>query len=332
MKTYRTLMPLLLLLFALGACGYAVASDRHKVLVVMSYEEDNPWCEEIKAGIDSVLASNSDISYFYMDTKVNFAGGEAKAKQAYQLYRELQPDGVITADDNAQSMFVLPYLYNKVDTPIMFCGVNAEAEKYGFPSSHVSGSLERGHVRESIAFLKQLSPDFNRVCFLVRDSPSGRSLKRQVDSEKDSYLVPVGGFYLAKTANELRQLSGELENSCDAIYIDSLEGIQDSNGSAMNHQQVFAVLEEIYRKPFIGANSYHVKLGALSAVVKTGNEQGELAAELLLKAMQGTPVSKLPVTKNYRGRRIINVNALTRHGIQPRPIDLRGVSLVKTER
>ncbi|MCB1775485.1 MAG: ABC transporter substrate-binding protein, partial [Gammaproteobacteria bacterium] len=214
--------PVLLLLAFFAAP--AVASP-FKVLVVMSYEEDNPWCREIREGIDSVLGDNSDITYFYMDTKVRFDSGEARASEAYALFRLLEPDGVITADDNAQWMFVLPYLYGKVDTPVMFCGVNAEAEKYGFPSAHVSGSLERGHIRESIAFTKQLQPDLASVCFLVKDSPSGTALQRQVDSEQSDYLATVGGFFLVRTTAEIRALGPRLNSDCDAVYLDSLEGI-----------------------------------------------------------------------------------------------------------
>ena len=312
-------------------CNVALAADRYKVLVVMSYEQDNPWCQEIKEGIESVLGGVSDFSYVYMDTKVNFEGGQAKADLAYEKFRQLQPDGVITVDDNAQWMFVVPYLKDKVATPVMFCGVNAEAEKYGFPASNVSGSLERGHVNESIAFIKQLKPDMNRVCFLVKASPSGDALERQVESEKKNYLATIGGFFKAKSIQDLEQLSPDIESRCDAVYIDSLEGIVDGQGNGLNHKQFFAHLEKLYSGPFIGANKYHVDQGALSAVVKTGQEQGELAAGLLLKAMQGTAVSDLPVTKNYRGRRIINVTSMEKQGIKPRPIVLRGTTLVKTQ-
>ena len=129
---------------------------RYNVFVVMSYEEDNPWCQEIKKGIDSVLSGSSEITYFYMDTKINREGGELKASEAYALYQKIKPDGVITADDNAQQMFVLPYLKDNVETPVMFSDVNAEADKYGYPASNVSGILERGHIRESYGFGKQI--------------------------------------------------------------------------------------------------------------------------------------------------------------------------------
>jgi hypothetical protein len=129
-------------------------SGKKKVLVVMSYEEPsvNPWCKQIKQGIDSVLAKTFEITYFYMGTKKNLDGGPQKAEEAYALYRKLRPDGVITVDDNAQWMFVLPYLKDKVHTPVMFCGVNAEPEKYGYPASNVSGVLERGNPVVSGAY------------------------------------------------------------------------------------------------------------------------------------------------------------------------------------
>ncbi len=159
-----------------------IEAASNKILVVMSYEEDNPWCMQIKEGIDSVLAGDSDIKYYYMDTKKNISGGVRKAEEAHEIYKQFQPDGVIAADDNAQSMFVLPYLKDKVTTPVMFCAVNAEPAEYGYPASNVSGILERDFIKESIAFAKQLVPSIKTVGFLVKDSPSGRAILKQVEN------------------------------------------------------------------------------------------------------------------------------------------------------
>jgi ABC-type uncharacterized transport system substrate-binding protein len=99
----------------------------------------------------------------------------------------------------------------------------------------------------------------------------------------------------------------------------------------LTNKQVFEIFRSVYKKPIIGANSYHVEQGALCAVVKTGQEQGETAANQLLKAMRGTPVTEIEVTRNFLGRRIINVDTLEALGITPRPIVLRGATLVKTQ-
>ena len=303
-----------------------------KVLVVMSYEQENPWCMEIKEGIDSTLADTSEITYFYMDTKVNIEGGEQKAKEAYALYQKIKPDGIITADDNAQRMFVLPYLKNKVKTPIMFCGVNAEAKQYGYPASNVSGILERGHIRESIAFAKQLVPSIKTVAFLAKESPSGKALLKQVEKESGTYLAKKTTFNLVKNTKELIALGEELKKQNDAIYIDSLQGIQDKEGNPLSNKDAIGILMSIHDKPIIGANQYHVEQGALCAVIKTGQEQGETAAKMLLKAMQGTPVSEIPMTRNYKGKRVINITTMKTLGIKPRPIVLLGAQLLKTEK
>ena len=67
------------LLLTLFIVFSGAASAKFKVLVVMSYEEDNPWVKEIREGIDSVLKESSEITYFYMNTKANLTALEAHA-------------------------------------------------------------------------------------------------------------------------------------------------------------------------------------------------------------------------------------------------------------
>ena len=94
-----------------------------------------------------------------MDTKKNIEGGVRKAKDAYELYRRLQPDGVIAADDNAQSMFVVPYLKDRYDVPVIFCGVNAlpdlkNKKMAGVRKGSGMDVLLRGYVLGEAAKLK----------------------------------------------------------------------------------------------------------------------------------------------------------------------------------
>ncbi|MEO5373917.1 MAG: ABC transporter substrate-binding protein [Alphaproteobacteria bacterium] len=308
----------------------AVAA-KFKVLVVMSYEEENPWVREIREGIDSTLGTSGEITYFYMNTKVNRDGGPEKAREAYALFQKLKPDGVIAADDDAQTMFVVPYLKDKVTTPVMFNGVNAAAEKYGFPNSHVSGVLERAHVRESLAFIKQLMPAIQTVCFITNNVPAGLSLRTQVVEEKETYPAKANAFHLVNTTGELEALSGSLRTTCDALFVDSLEGITDGASTPLKNKDVLKVLSGMFSGPILGGNRYQVEQGAWAAVIKTGQEQGETSAEMLLKAMRGTPVASIPVVRNTRGQRVINVTAIESHGVALRPIVLRGATLIRQQ-
>ena len=307
-----------------------IEAASYKILVVMSYEKENPWCKQIKEGFDSVLAGNSNIKYFYMDTKKNIEGGDQKAKEAYALYIRFRPDGVIVADDNAQSMFVLPYLKDKVKTPVMFCAVNEEPEKYGYPASNVSGILERDFISESIAFAKQLVPSINTVGFLAKDSPSGRAIRKQVEIESDTYLAKFAGFKLVKTMKETLAVLEEYKKTCDTLFITSTNGILDTDGQPLDNEQVTKTVAKYYKKPLIGANDFHVSYGVLCAVVKSGNAQGRISAKMLLKAIKGTPIKHIPIAVNKYGKRMLNITVMKELGIRPKRRVLVGTQLVKT--
>ena len=46
-------------------------------------------------------SANTELHYFYMDTKTDINGGPSRGKESFALVEELKPDGIITADDNA---------------------------------------------------------------------------------------------------------------------------------------------------------------------------------------------------------------------------------------
>ncbi len=74
-----------------------------------------------------------------------------------------------------------------------------------------------------------------------------------------------------------------------------------------------------------------MEYGVLCAVVKLAKEQAELAANMLMNAMNGMPISQLPVTKNIQGKRMLNVTVMKELGIKPHPEVLRNTEFVKTE-
>jgi len=308
------------------------AAAPFKVLVVMSYEETYPWVQKMKEGTDSVLADKHEVRYFYMDTKGNLKGGPQKAGEAYALYKEFQPDGVIVADDNAQSMFVVKYLKDKVETPVMFCGVNADPEKYGYPSPNVSGILERLHVAESVALAKQLMPSLKTFGFMIKKSPTAEAILKDVRNESDRYVAKFVGSEEPETLEEAVTMAKKLREQCDALFLSTLQGIPDENGRHPDDNEIIPIVLKAFGKPGITDAGYRVKYGMLCAVQQSGREQGATAAKMLLKAMGGTPVSEIPITRNYNGKRVINATVLKALGIRPRADFMIGAELVKTEK
>lgn len=254
-----------------------------------------------------------------------------KQKKPTRCIRVSSLTGVITADDDAQAMFVVPYLKDKVHTPIMFNGVNAAAGNYGFPNDNISGILERAHVRESPRLCQTAAALDTNGLLHHQQCSSGPCLAHAGGGRKGNLSGQDQWFSSGEEPGELEAHSKSLRTGCDTLVIDSLEGILDSESKPMNNREALKVLTGIYSGPILGGNRYQVEQGAWAAVVKTGQEQGETSAEMLLQAMRGTPVAKIPVVRNSKGQRIINVTALESHGITPRPIVLRGATLVRQQ-
>ncbi len=317
-------------------CGWhpaaAQESKKFKVLAVFSYEDVFPWDIEIRKAVESVLSGSCEMKFFYMNTKTNPEGGEQKAGEAYALYQEFQPDGVIAVDDNAQAMFVVPYLKDRVKTPVMFCGVNAEPDKYGYPASNVSGILERSHIKETLSLLQLLVPSVKTVGYIARDSSTAAAESERIKKESASYEVKSVSFRVPKDMKEALAAAEELKQECDALLImASLQGMPDKDGTPLTEKEIIPALGKAFGKPLAGVVENHVRQGALCTVVVTGHEQGVVAAGMLLKAMRGTPVSEIPITRNYQGNRMINVNTLKEMGISLRPDVIGSAQLVKSE-
>ncbi|MDM8539139.1 ABC transporter substrate binding protein, partial [Desulfobacterales bacterium HSG17] len=230
-----------------------------------------------------------------------------------------------------QSLFVVPYLKDKVKTPVMFCGVNAVPDKYGYPASNVSGILERYHINESIAFAKQLVPSIKTIGFLGKDSPTALAGLKQVQQEVETYPAKFIDFKMPKTFEELESMTKELKDKCDTMLLLTLKGIPKADGTLVQDKDGIPIIAKIFGKPLIGVSAFQANYGVLCTVINTGQEQGNIAAVMLLKAMQGILVSDIPVTMNHKGKRIINATIMQSLGIKLRPEILRGAELVRTE-
>ncbi len=301
-----------------------------KVLVVMSYDDTYGWEKEVREGIETALNGRCELTYSYMDTNRDVAAGPQKAEEAYKLYQELQPDGVSAVDDNSQTMFVVPSLKDKVQTPVMFCGVNAEPEAYGYPASNVSGILERLHVFETLLFAQQLIPNFKTFVMFQRDSSSSQLVSKQVEQERETYPAKLIEFYRPQTLSETLKIVAEVKDQADVLFYETFDKVLDDNGQPLTDTQVVPMIAAAFGKPLIGNNAYHVKDGVLCAVTKMGQEQGSVAAQKLLQALDGTPIADIPIERNKKGKRIINVTVLREFALKPKPAALQGAELVET--
>ena len=304
-----------------------------KVLVVFSYHPEYVWQQEVKEGIDRILGKTCEMKYFSLDMKINHQNGPQKAKEAFKLYQKFKPDGVITVDDAAQDTFVVPYLKDKIKTPVVFCGVNRDAEDYGFPASNVTGVLERFHTRETISLLQQLVPNAKTIGFIMRgNDESTVGIFRQVKEEASGYSLKAIGFWAPVTYEEALETTRQLKGKADVLWVDHMEGLKDKNGRPYSNKELIKEMAALWgNSPTACGQEHTVRYDCLCTVVESGIEQGMTAAKMLMKAMNGTPVSEIPITRNYTGFKVINASVMKKLGLNPRPVILQGAKLVTNE-
>jgi len=312
-----------LLLYGISATVLA----KPRVLVVLGYHESMPASMETKRGIDTVLSSVADITYYYLNIDTDVKASQARAKKAYQLYNRLMPDGVIAIDDDVQSLFVLPYLAGKVKTPVIFAGINATPDMYQYPATNVSGIIERAHIDATIVLAQQVKNNISRIGFLTNKLAAGKYLLSQIHNELGDYSV--GGCFVRSVDSmaDIIALVERQNGNCDALLLAEIEGIVDSKHRPMTYKQIADQLRR-YRIPILGLDPHHIESGAMGGVHRAVYQQGVDVATMLLKAIEGTPLNKLPIEYNNYGRRMLNIGVTRSMGIVIKPDIVRTVDLL----
>jgi len=290
---------------ALGLVVPVQAAKR--VLYVDSYNQGYEWSDGVLEGIQSVLDNSGiDLKIFHMDTKRNTdeAYKKSAALQAKELIASFRPDVVIASDDNASKYLIMPY-FKDVRLPFVFCGVNYNADDYGFPYSNVTGMLELPPAIKLIYSLKH----FKRIVtvgYLAADTlterKDGSYTKRDVREDFIERYV--------KTFDEWKMAFNQMQNQVDVLIVGNNGGIKGWNDAearrfALDNTRIptGCLLDWMAPVVFLGAT-------------RSAQEQGSYAATTALKILDGTPASNIPIVGNVQANIIINMQIANKLGIK----------------
>jgi ABC-type uncharacterized transport system substrate-binding protein len=276
-----------------------------KVLLVHSYHPEYPWVASITAGVVKGLQSSGvELEIFYMDTKRKtdepwkIRAGELAARKL----EEYHPDVVITVDDNAQQYFAVNYVDKSL--PFVFCGVNADASKYGYPASNITGIIERPHFNGTIKFANQLQP-MKRIAILSCDDETSQGALAFMKEEFLDYEITE--FKLVKTFAEWQQTVHAYNTTVDAFGVYMYHTLKDGRApESLDPTAVMAWTIANATVPTLGFFDFGIRDGLLVGEVESGAEHGEKAARYVLEILRGVPLSSLPIIKANIGTKMVN--------------------------
>jgi ABC-type uncharacterized transport system substrate-binding protein len=313
--------------------GASAAGDRlpgRRVLLVHSYHPEYAWVDTITQGVQTAIQGQGiDLRIFYMDTKRHTdepwkIGAGERARAAVEEFR---PDVVLASDDDAQQYFAKAYVGGAL--PIVFCGVDADPTKYGYPASNVTGVIERPHFRESLALAQRLRPIQRIAVLSCHDSTSVAALGFMKQEQLD---VEVVEWLMVDDFDEWQAAVARWNDTVDALVIRSYQAVKVPGGADnVPPKQVAEWTVQHTTLPTIAFHDFEIRDGVLVGVVKSGAEYGRQAMEFGLQILDGTSPAALPITRAKLGIPTINRETARRLGISLTPELTSGVTLVPTD-
>lgn len=294
-----------------------------KIVWVDSYNQGNPWSDGIERGIESVLKDTGvELQIIRLDTAQNTS--EEYMKQAALVAKAeietFHPDALIATDDNAQKYLVVPF-FKETDMPIVFAGVNWDASAYGYPAQNITGMIEVDLVGPLIRALRVYA-EGDRVAYLSGDTETQHKVtenynKRFFDGKMEVRLV--------KTFEEFKQAFVLMQDNTDMLITGNYTGIENWDEAAAK-----AFIMENTKIPTGYVDGYMTPL-VLITMGKIPEEQGEYAANVALKILDGASPSDFPIATNKQAILGINLELAQKLDIVFAPSMLKNAKIIYKE-
>ena len=269
------------------------ASKLPTCVYISSYHQGFTWSDAIEKSIKETLKDKCNVFQFNMDTKRNKSEKfkTSQALKAKQFIEKINPNIVITSDDNAAKYLVSKY-YKNSKLPIIFCGVNWTVEKYGFPYKNVTGMIEVTPIKHLFSTAKKIVSARNAIFIGDNTITDKKDLAR---FKKD-----------AKYANI--KLSSALVDNVSQWKDIYLKAQKDYDFIILGHNSAIKGWDNNEIKKFVYKNTKKLSLTTYSWMMDFATlgftilpqEQGEWVATTALAVLDGYKIQNIAITTNKK--------------------------------
>lgn len=318
MKQTRIIHTILLtLLLAAAPC---LAGEKPKVLIINSYHAEYPWVVAHNSALIKGLGDRVALSFTYLDSK-RLTPIELKTKiaGAVALFKAMQPDLVILADDFALEILGRKFLAHK--TPVVFLGINNNPREYIGDLPGITGVLERPLLKRSISYIQEiLNGNMQKSLVLFDNSKTAQTTMEQIFKGNSSMVFnwtevniqTVGTIELWKET----VLSAK-RNGYNSLILGLYHTIRDDNSRHVDEEYIAKWTAENSPVPVFAFWDFAVgKDKAVGGYILSGEPQGREAARIANMVLDGrTPIDIPPVTAE-KGKLIFSRSGLEKWNIK----------------
>jgi signal transduction histidine kinase/ABC-type uncharacterized transport system substrate-binding protein len=295
------------------------SSERKKVLVLHSYHQGLQWTDNVNSGIQKVmdsLGSEFELDYEYLDTKRNPSLEYLnKIIELYDLKLQKENyDAIIVSDNNALS-FVKDHRKKYFqNTPIIFCGINHFKDELIRGLNNITGIAEAVDLVGTIDLVLSTRPNTKHLLVVNDNKTTTAKLNKQLMLNLESkYKERLNFVYYEDQSIE--ELVGNIQKVKGDTSILLLTFNKDKNGKFISYQDNLDILVSQSSVPVYIAWAFFISDGVLGGKVVSGKLHGQMAAEMVLKVIAGTPADSIPIYRKPLDEYVINYEELKRFNI-----------------
>ncbi|MFW5841206.1 MAG: ABC transporter substrate binding protein, partial [Planctomycetota bacterium] len=277
------------------------APDVDHVLLIHSYTPDFPWTASQDAGIRrELLAYDPDIVIHsvYMDTKV-VAVDEMERYSSHVAdtirikFGQVDFDGVIVTDNNALN-YILSHRADVKNAPVVFTGINAFTPEMIAGQERITGVSENLAMVETIRLALRMHPQTRHIAVVSDEVVSGR-IQMQRLAEELANLRKEGYDVIELSGLRWQELAAGLEALPENTIVLHISLFQTADGRRFSWRQGLRFLDEHSRAPIYSAGGWTLGYGPVGGVVTRGLPHGQQAGRMMVRILEGTDPSEIPV-------------------------------------
>jgi len=296
--------------------NYNWAQQPPKTVLVLNSYHKAAWTDSLLSGIESELDSISELDLVieYMDTKrIDTEAYSGALAEIYSMKYDNTPfDVILTSDDNAYRFVLERQTELFKNAPLVFCGVNHFDPREIEDKPLVTGVIEKGDFQETLAFASLVCKKAKSVHVILDNTSTAKinlegllqALEQQLPNLNVHFL---NNLSLTELANSLSKLPGD-----DFVFFISFW--EDGMGRAISPDNLS---EAFYKSavPVFGRSEWMINKGLTGGKCVSGFHQGQAAAKLVKRILDGESVTQIPVEKNSPNRFMFDYLLLKRYHI-----------------
>ncbi len=248
-------------------------------------------------------------------------------------YARRRPDVIITSDNVALDFIVARHDALFAGVPVVFSGVNhfQEALLQGDPL--ITGVVETPDVRGTLELALQIHPGLKRVVVISDDTETGQrnlSIARQAaEAMRDRLAFDFSCTSSSKSLEEVLSYVAAL--SPDDTIVFYLDFFWDRRGRYYPPEEVLPQISAASSVPVYTHVDLYFDLGVIGGNMNRGVLQGELAARMAVRLLDGEPLGQIAVVRQSPTQKVFDDRVLRRFGLDEGRLPSDAIVLYKPE-